>query len=367
MLEIHVFFCKLSTKQDGAEEADDEASGKEVAKSHAHQQAASLDMTGRGGSHFGHGKSFGIMPQMNEESLWDHLNESLREQGFHEVSLTRPGGSITIPDPTSLADTLRDVMFKHGERGKVIQEMSLEIQRLNNVGGHRESVMNESFQREKSDLSRRSAGAEARVAALEEETERLREQLAKEARRSNTENASLASQLKQSEHRVKAKEAAAQKLMDKLQDEAEKERLSQQRERAMLIKIQQKEVFGRGANDSRVTESLIAHSRAQERSKAEVDELRAKVSRLGEELGEKENTILKHRLGPDWIPDLDQSAKTTPTVDENRDLRARLAESERSVRVMKQRETRALERCTNIETECAEVQAKWDETQVKHA
>lgn len=303
---------------------------------------------------------------MDEESLWDDLNESLRKQGFHEVSLTRPGGSITIPDPTSLLDTLRDVVFKYGERGKVIQEMSLEIQRLNNVGGHRESVMNESFRREKSDLSRRSAGAEARVAALEEETERLREQLAKDAQRSKTENASLASQLKQSEHRVKAKEAAAQKLMDKLQDEAEKERLSQQRERAMLIKMQ-REVFGRGANDSRVTESLIAHSKAQERSKAEVDELRAKVSRLGDELGEKENTILKHRLGPDWTPDLDQSAQTTPTLDENRDLRARLAESERGVRVMKQRETRALERCANIEAECAEVRAKSDETQVNYA
>lgn len=304
---------------------------------------------------------------MDEEGPWGALNESLREHGFREVSLTRPGGSIAIPDPTSLADTLRDVVFKHGERGKVIQEMSLELQRLKSVGGHRESVLNESFRREKSDLSRRSAGAEARVAALEEDIKRLREQLEKETRRAKTENASLASQLRQSEHRVKAKEAAAQKLMDKLQNEAEKERLSQQREQAMLMKSQKKEFFGRGANDSRVTESLIAHSKAQERSMAEIDELRANVSRLGDELGEKENTILKHRLGPDWTPDLDLSVKATPTLDENRDLRARLTELERSVRVIKQRETRALEMCSNVERESAEVQAKLDETQVKHA
>lgn len=302
---------------------------------------------------------------MDEDSPWDALNESLREQGFREVSLTRPGGSITIPD-SSVADTLRDVMFKHEERGKVIQEMSLELQRLNNVGGHRESVLNESFRRENFDLSRRSAEAEARVIALEEETRQLREQLAKETRRSKTENTRLASQLKQSEHRVKAKEASAQKLMDKLQDEAEKERLSQQRERAILMKNQQNDFFGSGANDSRVTQSLIAHSKAQERSKAEMDQLRAEVSRLGDELREKENTIVKHRLGPDWTPDLDQSVKATPTLDENLDLRTQLAESERSVRVMKRRETKALERCADIERECAEVQANLDETQVRH-
>lgn len=39
---------------------------------------------------------------------------------------------------------------------------------------------------------------------------------------------------------TQAKEAAAQSLMDKLRDEAEKERLSQQKERAVLMKFQQK-------------------------------------------------------------------------------------------------------------------------------
>lgn len=309
-------------------------------------------------------------PQMNEGSPWDALNESLREQGFREVSLSRPGGSIAVPDPTSLADTLRDVVFKHGERGKVIQEMSLELQRRDNVGGHRESMLNESFRRERSDLSKRSAGAEARAAALEAENKQLQDQLALDARRAKAESASLASQLKQSEHRVKAKEAAAQKLMDKLQDEVEKERLSQQRERAILTKFRQKEAAvaargggGGGANDSRVAESLIAHSKAQERSEAEMDKLRAEISRLGDELREKENTILKHRLGPDWTPDLDP--KDAPAAsDELREMRDRLAEAERSVRVMKQREARALERCASMEKECAGVQAKADETQV---
>ncbi|CAB1118118.1 unnamed protein product [Ectocarpus sp. CCAP 1310/34] len=359
----------FSVNKDGAE-ADDEASGKEATKSLVPQQPASLDMSARGmTSHYRVGRV--NPPQTNEGSPWDALNESLREQGFREVSLSRPGGSIAVPDPTSLADTLRDVVFKHGERGRVIQEMSLELQRRDNVGGHRESVLNESFRRERSDLSKRSAGAEARAAALEAENKRLQDQLALDSRRARAESASLASQLKQSEHRVKAKEAAAQRLMDKLQEEAEKERLSQQRERAILAKFRQKEAAavvavrgsgGGGANDSRVAESLMAHSKAQERSEAEMDKLRAEVSRLGDELREKENTILKHRLGPDWTPDLDP--KVAPaSSDELRELRDRLAESERSVRVMKQREARALERCASMEKECAEVQAKADETQ----
>lgn len=309
---------------------------------------------------------------MNKESPWpwEALNSSLREHGFREVSLKRTADAMSpaVPDPASVANTLRDVMFKHGERGKVIQEMSLELQRLKNVSGHRDSVLNDSFRRETSNLSRRSAGAEARVAALEEEKERLQDQLANQIRRSKTENASLTSQLKQSEHRVKAKEAAAQKLMDKLQQEAEKERLSQQRDRALLMKFQQNETFrGCSVSDTRVTESLVAHSKAQQRSEAEMDELRAEVSRLGDDLREKENTILKYRLGPDWSPDLDPSVKDTPASEEIRDLRARLAESDRGVVIMTQRERRAVERCANMEHQCAEIQTKADETQVKHA
>lgn len=301
---------------------------------------------------------------------WEALNLSLREQGFREVSLKRAADpmSAAVPDPASVVNTLRDVMFKHGERGKVIQDMSLELQRLKNVSGHRDSVLNDSFRRETSNLSRRSAGAEARVAALEEEKERLQDQLASQIRRSKTENASLASQLKQSEHRVKAKEAASQKLIDKLQQEVEKERVSQQRDRAVLMKFQQNESCrGRSTSDARVTESLMAHSKAQQRSEAEMDELRAEVSRLGDDLREKENTILKFRLGPDWTPDLDLSVKDTPASEEIRDLRARLAESERSVIIMTQRERRALERCANMEHQCAEIQAKANDTQVKHA
>ncbi|CAM9404192.1 unnamed protein product, partial [Hapterophycus canaliculatus] len=367
-----------SAKTDGAEEADDEASGKEATKPHAHHhhphhRPLGLDATAKEASRLGLDYHFGAAtPRLDEESPWDALNESLREEGFREVALSRPGGSTTVPDPASVADALRDLVSRHGERGKAIQEMSLELQRRENVSGHRESVLNESFRRENSDLSRRSAGAEARVAALEEERERLRDQLVKETRRSKAESASLASQLKQSEHRVRAREAAVQKLTDKLREEAEKERLTQQRERAMLLKFQQRgDAFrgggGRGgSNESSVAESLIAHSRAKERSEAEIDELRAEVLRLGDELREKENTILKHRLGPDWTPGLDGGGvkgKGDPTADELRGLRDRLAESERSARVMRQREARVLERCAAMEKECAEVQAKVDETQ----
>eukprot|EP00903_Cladosiphon_okamuranus_P020006 g18377.t1 len=100
-----------------------------------------------------------------------------------------------------------------------------------------------------------------------------------------------------------------------------------------------------------------------ERGKAEMDGLRAEVTRLGDDLREKENTILKYRLGPDWTPDLDRSARDTPASGEIRDLRARLAESERSVVIMTQRERRALERCASVEHQCAEIQAKAEETQ----
>lgn len=45
--------------------------------------------------------------------------QTLREQGFPQVTLSRPGGSLVVPDLTELADTLRDILFHHSERGKV--------------------------------------------------------------------------------------------------------------------------------------------------------------------------------------------------------------------------------------------------------
>lgn len=61
--------------QDGGEEADDEASGKEVAKPHMHQRPAS-NLTPRGSlDMFGRNSSFGKMPGLAEESPWEALNE----------------------------------------------------------------------------------------------------------------------------------------------------------------------------------------------------------------------------------------------------------------------------------------------------
>lgn len=54
----------------------------------------------------------------------------------------------------------------------------------------------------------------------------------------------------------------------------------------------------------------------------------------------------------------------THTTDERRDLRDRLTESERSMRVMRQRELRALERCDSLQKGITTLHAKMDETQV---
>lgn len=50
---------------------------------------------------------------------------------------------------------------------QTIQELSLELTKQNQVAEHRENVRNDSLRRQKSDLSRRSSGAEDRVKTLE--------------------------------------------------------------------------------------------------------------------------------------------------------------------------------------------------------
>lgn len=51
--------------------------------------------------------------------------------------------------------------------------------------------------------------------------------------------------------------------------------------------------------------------------------------------------------------------------DELQQLRDRLAESDRSLRILRQREARAQERCANIQQERDDIQAKMDSTQVR--
>lgn len=74
-----------------------------------------------------------------------------------------------------------------------------------------------------------------------------------------------------------AKEAAAQTLMDKLRDEAEKERVSQQREREMLRKFQQKEVRHFGV---RLFLYLLLHVRSMRNHKTLVHGTPARHSAL---------------------------------------------------------------------------------------
>lgn len=50
---------------------------------------------------------------------------------------------------------------------QIIQELTLALSKQHQVAGHRDQVLNDSFRRQRVDLSKRSAEAEARVAELQ--------------------------------------------------------------------------------------------------------------------------------------------------------------------------------------------------------
>ncbi|CAM9328339.1 unnamed protein product, partial [Choristocarpus tenellus] len=242
--------------------------------------------------------------------------------------------------------------------------MAVDLNKRSQVAGHRvtrDQSHTDSLRRQVSELSKRSMEAQRMVTELKIENNALKEKLTKEKRRFNTEISNLSHQLKQSEHRVKAKEAMVQGLVEKLQSEVDKEKSGLIKEKEALKKIQHKEVqticflsavggWGGSANDSRVMEVVGMYSKTKDRMESELDSLRAEVACLGDELREKENTILRHRLGPDWHPSPGDKESEVSGIDFlPGDIRDRLAEGERSLRIMRQRETRAQERCAKMQ------------------
>ncbi|CAM9345515.1 unnamed protein product [Discosporangium mesarthrocarpum] len=351
--------------KDGAEEADDEGNGRsgKLPKTPVYaKQLANLEQKLKlvqSGSSVGLDMYVGAGGEVTADR-WEAINESLQEQGFGSVLMSTTAGGAVVPQMPGLVDSLRDVLYEHERRGKVIQDMALELNKYSQVTGHREQSEVDSLRRQVSDLSRRTSGATAKVSELRGDKIALQEQLSREKRHLLNENKNLVYQLKQSEHRVKAKEAAAQRLMEKLRLEVEKEKASQAREREALKKLQLKEGRG-GGNDARVTEVVGACSRANDRLEAEVNSLRSQVAWMGDELREKENTILRYRSGPDWCPQEDGQPPFEGQA--SAEIRQHLTEAERSLRVMRLRESKAKEKRAEMEQELEEARSRGKEMQ----
>ncbi len=157
----------------------------------------------------------GFLPKYQDTQAVDSLNRELDVFGLPRVSLTKP---------SELVSTFWDALAELKERGRIVQTQADEIARLQGSfshDNHIEADLTERIERSKHALS----VAESRAEAAEMELNSHRASTAEEMKRMHTTLNNTAAQLRQSKHRVTAKEVVNSRLMEKLHDVAKRERL----------------------------------------------------------------------------------------------------------------------------------------------
>ncbi len=156
-----------------------------------------------------------FLPKYQDTTLVDSLNKELDVFGLPHVSLTKP---------SELVSTFWDALTEVKERGRVMQTQADEIARLQSSlyrATQNEAGLADDIQKSKHLV----AVAESRANAAEMELTSLRDSRAEEMKRMQNTLSNTAAQLKQSEHRVTAKEVVNSRLIQKLQCVAKRERL----------------------------------------------------------------------------------------------------------------------------------------------
>ncbi len=157
----------------------------------------------------------GFLPKYQDTAVVDSLNRELDVFGLSRVSLTKP---------SELVSTFWDALTELKERGRVVQTQADEIARLQSSlyhVNHNEADLTDSIERSKHAVS----VAESRANAAEMELNSFRASKAEEMKRMQTTLSNTAAQLRQSEHRVTAKEVVNSRLIKKLYDVAKRERV----------------------------------------------------------------------------------------------------------------------------------------------
>jgi len=232
-------------------------------------------------------------------------------------------------EPGEVLGVLRQLIRDRREMGELLKTYQLERQRQDSeqrlVEGRLEGV-----ERSKGDLREMLQAAEQRARVLAGDVERAKKEGAEQLRESKAKCAHLLAKLRQSEHRVKTREAHIDKINSKLEalvgdgrgEEGGWEvdlRLfvhshpmcpstlnSTQIAREAKEREQQKEVLRRlnpgklAPKDGKVAEIIGALEAARQRASGEARALKAEMSFLNDMLKEKENYIARRECSGAW-------------------------------------------------------------------
>ncbi len=157
----------------------------------------------------------GFLPKYQDTQAMDSLNRELDVFGLSRVSLSKP---------SELVSTFWDTLTELKERGRVVHTQADEIARLQSCLDH-VNLIDEDLA-ERIEKSKHAVSvAESRAEAAEMELNSFRASKAEGMKRMHIELSNTAAQLRQSKHRMTAKEVVNSRLMKKLHDVAKRDRL----------------------------------------------------------------------------------------------------------------------------------------------
>ena len=292
---------------------------------------------------------------------WTKLNRSLEDQGFTPLPLlslatqSEADAPLLCPEPAQLLNTMHDLLEQYSSRGRAVSDLypAARDRPSAHEGGGPSSTERVSKALERSESENQQLNA--RIKALERELDAARDSGTTDARQLRSANSTLTQQLKQSEHRVRAKEAAAEKLTTRVRTMAERERASRTKEKAAFKSIRHRDPQPGSAVDARSLEIIQVYERQRQKMADELAGVRDEVQSLNDALREKENFIMRQELGDAW-----------PTAEGGRGQSAladKYEEQQRVARLMQQREATLKRRVAELEGEVSQLQSELCEVQ----
>ena len=213
-----------------------------------------------------------------------HINSLLKDHGFERLG-----------KPQELAARLAEVLEVVKHRGETIDGMSADVNssfELQGSANHKAEELSRLLEVER----RAKATLSSRNVALEESVKTLKKRAADEIRKLKQSLSGVERKLAQTSHKVKAKDLMIEKLTDKLNLEATKERESLEHSRNVFKALSSRPARKASPADSKALKVISMYEANKDRMEEELDQLRGEVRQLNEALRDKENVVMKNEF-----------------------------------------------------------------------
>ena len=256
-----------------------------------------------------------------EAGEWHAVSRLLQSSGCAPLELAERPSSSYAPAATALRSAIEAILADKERLSKALSSATQEADRSTQQLALREEARRLADER-LSECQRANTGLEQQLEAAQARLEKQRQAAAAAASEHERSAASQRQKLATLGHQLKAKEAETQRLQERLSRElGERDAAQKQRERQVFQEVHRRAYRPHSAADSRSLEVISVYESQRRDMNVELDELRAHVRELSDELAQKENLIARKDAYHSWRTP-DEGAMLAKVQDAQREANA---------------------------------------------